>query len=291
MSEKKANHWVPRAYLRWFSADEKREKIWTFPSKTSQAERKPIDKVAVSFRLYIKENDGVKDTSLEDKLAHFEQGFGPNTWGKFKDHKVNLQNSDVRAFLGLAIATMHLRNPVERERLGAIDRQVARFIREKFQETGQTEAPLVDWKEDQIGHVTKAEIDKTLSGEKDADKDAWHRKVRYAHEIADLFMNMRWSVKFMSEPNFITSDNPIIIFNNQEQTRALRAPGTTVLFPLHPTILLQLDNKKEPDGQYFEINEHAVPNALMFRNRYQKIFSPREPTGVLKEIRPYLDEL
>lgn len=291
MSKQKANHWVPRAYLRWFAADEKREKIWTFPSKNSQAEKKSIDKVAVSFWLYVRDVEGKKDTSLEEKFSNLEQSLGPSFWGKLKDISVSLQGEDVRKYLSLMIATMHLRNPIQRLEYEAIGQDFAQFIMTEMNKAGVDEVEFIDANERPTGVATRAELEKRLSGDPDYEKESWHYSIRHAHEMAETLMNMRWYATYLSAPNLITSDNPVVIFNNDGDAPALKKPGTMIQFPLHPTLLLHLDNKKGPDGRYYASDEHTIPNALAYKNRYQKIFSPREPTAVIKEIRPWFHQM
>jgi hypothetical protein len=235
--------------------------------------------------------DGKKDTSLEEKFSGLEQHLGPEFWGKLKDISISLQGDDVRKYLSLMIATMHLRNPVQRLEHQAFTKEFAQIITDAINKAGVDEVEIIDANERPMGIATRAELEKTLSGDQDYEKESWHYRIKHAHEVAETLMNMRWYATYLEKPNLITSDNPVAVFNNDGDVPALKKPGTTIYFPLHPTLLLHLDNKNGPDGGYYASQEHTLPNAIAYKNKYQKIFSPREPTAVIKEIRPWFSRM
>ncbi|WAX94249.1 DUF4238 domain-containing protein [Aminobacter sp. NyZ550] len=276
----KRNHWVPQAYLRAFAADSNRAKIWTFGKTDGDPMLKPISKVAVKFYLYAPGENGQRDYSTEQKLGDLEQLFGNPFWSKVSTGFIDLNKPTIRKGVALLTAVMHLRNPKMLER--------TTDIYERFRELFMTEDEPPD-----IVEIAgrRLEVDKeSWPAYRDAAPDdikrMWLGSLNQAAWMAELLLKMRWAIIASDTPVFITSDNPVTIIHPSLQFRGLKDPETSVLFPLSPTRMLYLDNRRsEPDSQYYAVRgQGEAQNLLVWRNAIEHMLSHRHPDEVCAEM-------
>lgn len=276
----KRNHWVPKAYLRAFGANDARSKIWRFGKTDGEPELKPISKVAVQFYLYAPTENGVRDYAFEQKLSDLEQLFGSPVWTQISTGFVDLSDEAVRKGVALLTAVMCLRNPV------ILDQTRATYQRLRSFYMAQDELP--DFIE--IGGK-EYEVDKdSWPAYRDATEDdikrMWLGSLGQATWFAEMLLKMRWVIIASEEPVFITSDNPVTFIHPDLRFRGLKNPDTSVLFPLSPTRVLCLDNRHtEPDSQYYAVRgKGEAQNLLVWRNAIEHMFTHRDPYELCVEL-------
>jgi hypothetical protein len=280
MQKKKKNHFVPQSYLRPFAADAKHEKIWVLSKDDGPAKLKPIEKVAVRFYLYAPANErGIRDYAFEDKLASLEQMFGLAGWEAISAGYVDLSTETMRKTLGLLTAVMILRNPRNFE-----DWQV----QHKRQIALYAGLPSLPDEIEMKGTVY--EIDKdSWPAFRDASPDdlkrMWLENAGSSAWLAEILMKMRWGMFTSERPVFITTDNPVSISHPSLRNMGLSNPDTIVTFPLSPTRVLFMDNRRhEPDSQYYESSDTATLNGIHWRNALSNMFCHRDPIEVCGEM-------
>lgn len=102
-------HFIPRAYLRGFLCDEKKEKTYAFNSKSELITRTKIDAICTKNFLYrTQDANGSDSDDIEEALSQIEDKYAG--WLNKVRSKKPLANSDV-ADLAIFIALQHLRVP------------------------------------------------------------------------------------------------------------------------------------------------------------------------------------
>jgi hypothetical protein len=282
-------HWVSQSYLRSFSVDGDRDRIWRFSKTDGDPELKRIKKVAVKHHLYAPMGaDGKRNDAVEKKLGELEKWFGHGMWALLCNDEVDLTWEPLRKMLALIVATTYVRNPAQFESWKSMHRQ---FVDQLCQ---YDELPT---------HVTigkiRAKVDPSdwpafrNAGEEEM-KAAWNNYVAGAGDIAPKLLGMRFAMIVAKEPVFITSDNPVTIIHPSLTFKGIGDPETMVIFPLSPTRMLVLDNRKDdPDGAYYALkDENPAPfNSLIWRNAIDHMFSSRHTDQVLREINADADQI
>jgi hypothetical protein len=85
---------------------------------------------------------------------------------------------------------------------------------------------------------------------------------------------------------FISSDNPVTVLHPSLTFFGFDNPETSVIFPLSPTRVLQMDNLHgEPDGHYYTVKPGpAALNLLQWRGAHEYMFSHRQTDLVYAEM-------
>jgi hypothetical protein len=280
MQKKKRNHYVPQSYLRAFAADLNRKKIWTLKKSGGGVELRPIKKVATSFYLYAPLERHGRDYSFEDKLASLERMFGEQFWTALTTEFVDLCDRTVRQGTSLLASVMYLRNPAILNLHRALHKQMVDFysslptVPDTIEVYGRTyEFDASDWPQFR------------LAGDNEI-KRAWLHDLGQATWLAEILMEMRWSILVSEEPVFVTSDKPVSLLHPSLRAVGFKNPETLVIFPLSPTRILCLDNRhSEPDGQYYSLKEpRGAINSIIWRYSNDVIFSHRDMGLVSQEI-------
>lgn len=275
-------HWVPQAYLRAFAADAQRRKIWRFSKDAGDPELKPLDKVAVSFYLYVPRdpNTGLRDDSFEKKLSELEQWFASPVWRALQSEILDLSWDPLRKMVSLLVATMMLRNPRHFELYKQLHRQMCNEIEE------HREIPHSLLHQGRTYRVDPMSWPAYRDATEDDLKRNWIEDINGAARYASLLMRMRWSMQFACDPVFITSDAPVTFVHPSLRFRGINDPETSVLFPISPTRLLCFDHlMHEPHNQYYPLQGNgAAQNLLLWRNSIRHMFSHRHTDEVCADM-------
>ena len=280
-------HWVPQAYLKAFASDDKKSKIWRSGKDRGEPEQKPIDKVAVRFHLYSpKKADGTRDDSLEKKFAELENFFMHSVWSDFSNDFVDLSHDGLRKNIALVIATTWLRTPNQFDAWKAMHVQFADF----YSEFGAKPADVNiggGWVE--LDHTSWPSFRDASEEEM---KAAWNGSLAQCWSIAEMLLDMRWSVVFHDKPAFITSDNPVAVGDLTQPFRGLKHADTVVTFPISPTRFLRLDRLGgQPGNQYYQLDHSpAATNYMTWMNSIEHIFSSQHPEVIFTEIDEAMSE-
>lgn len=274
-------HWVSRAYLRAFAADDARQRIWRLGRETGEPELKRIEKVAVKFHLYAPQQpDGRRDDVMEKKLADLENFFGDRMWGAVCTGFPDFSWEPLRKMVALVAAVTWLRTPHQFEQWKAVHRQLIDFY------AGLDRLPNAITMNGQRIKLDRSSWPAFRDATEEEMKGAWHGWLGNAAEVAAAFMKMRWAVVVSETPVFITSDNPVLVGDTLNPHRGLKHPEMMVTFPLSPTRMLIMDNRHhEPDAQFYPLRHSpATSNILIWRNAIEHMFSPRHPDEVCAEF-------
>ncbi|MGY3443223.1 DUF4238 domain-containing protein [Bradyrhizobium sp. USDA 4473] len=279
--KKKRNHWVSQSYLRPFSVDDERRRVWVMKRDSREdPELKPIKKVATQFYLYAPFGPNGRDYTFEDKLASLEQQFGGPFWKSVTTGFVDLCDAATRKILSLLVAVMYLRNPLQLEQMHAMHEQIVGFYSQHSKLPDAVEIAGKSYE------IDKDSWPSYRSASEDDIKRMWLDQVGSATWLAKILVSMRWAVLFSEEPVFITTDNAVVVIHPSLEFRGLRNAETTMLFPLSPTRLLHIDNRmSEPDGQYYPFTASpGALNGLLWRCAINAMYSSRHPDIVCAEI-------
>ena len=103
---------------------------------------------------------------------------------------------------------------------------------------------------------------------------------------AKMLMKKRWSIVFIDEPLFVTSDYPIYVPQPELERYQIGGTNAMILFPISPTRILCFDDLDEPANQYYPIaNSNAdMYNMFTWVNTDSFMISSRNIEGVLAGI-------
>lgn len=210
MAVTKKQHYVPQFYLREFT-DPKTPAgqdpyVWLFSKDGRNRRRRAPKNILWETDLYTLDVSGTKDLSLEKKLSEIECGFAEVVREKIKKH-LPLTDAEHRK-LCLFVATMLQRTVRQRDN------------QEQFYETLVSQIERLETHHGSDGSTSR----KLRAFKKDAHKAG---VVAMLDEIPGLLMRM--SLAFVcvgnTQARFITSDDPVTLFNPELQWQQLYGPG------------------------------------------------------------------
>lgn len=300
MSKPKKQHWVPRFYLKEFSTRESQNKkesqVWIFSKNEGDPKIVNIKDIASKRYLYSpQDTDGNRSWEMEEKLASLE-GLISQIWPSFANEYIDLNNQSYRKIISLFIATLYLRHPKRLREQDNFQNWLIKFY-EKNLPKGENGNPVAC---QFITSKGKFELDpsdwKNYSNPTQYDKEKFFVDTIQlsAKEIAEVFMEKRWSVLYSESKQFITTDNPVIISNRligEIKNYGLNTKGTTITIPISPTRVLVLDDLfDELHSQYYPLQEDGTDiNILSWINAHQFMISHRNPDEVCFEMIKYTD--
>ena len=283
-------HWVPQFYLRHFispDSNPRQEQVYILHRKTGDPHLTSIKNIALEKYLYSpKLPDGTRDHRLENKLCDLEGTLG-TIWPKFATDFIDLSSRSHRQIIALFLAVQFLRNPERREASLEVRQKIIESVRNqpvdadgnpaiKEIQVGSRKIPfdLAKWKE-----YENAEDESSVAN--------WRNLVeRDAVPTAEMLMKKRWSVVYVKEPLFVTSDFPVYVVQPDLKRFQIGGKGAMIQFPISPTRLLCLDDLDEPGNQCYHIpdSEADVFNLLTWVNTESFMISSRKIEDVLEGI-------
>ena len=245
-------------------------------------ELKPIEKVAVSFYLYVPSDPATKrrDDSFEKKLSELERWFSSPIWGSFQTDMIDLGDEKIRKLVSLLVATMMLRNPRHFD--------MHKVIHGNLRDMVLAEGEIPDSIE--INGISRRLDPTDWPSFRDATEDdlkrIWIDEMNNSANYALILMDMRWSVLCSDEPVFITTDAPVTFVHPSLKFRGIKNAETMILFPISPTRVLCMDwLHHEPASQYYRLNgDGSTQNLLLWRNALEYMFTHRHPDEVCLSI-------
>lgn len=100
--------------------------------------------------------------------------------------------------------------------------------------------------------------------------------VRTAQPIGEILGRMNWRLLEAEEGHLITSENPLVVYNDQEPRWGIGTPGTFIQLPLSPSLLLWLGAPTSlPHQNPFPLHIEAVNaiNGLVINGAKDFLFS------------------
>ena len=292
LSKPKNQHWVPRFYIKEFSIPETKNKknpqVWIFSKFEGDPQKVNISDIAAKRYLYSPKNEqGQRNWKTEDKLASLETTIS-KFWPHVANEFVNLDEEWVRKGLSLFIATLILRHPAKLEEYNKLqDELISLYDSYKKDEFSRPNISHVEIN-NSIFKLDKKDWFKYKNPSSyDRQKffvDMIHRETI---ELANILMKKRWSIVFSNEPCFITTDQPIAVFNRKNDKFGLATEGSYISFPLSTTRILVLDDLfEEPGSQYYSLSENnsAAINTIHWTHAHNFMITHRHPDEVSYEM-------
>jgi len=216
-TSKKDHHFIPQLHLKNFVGSQPFGHIWTY-SKSSLHTFSSIPK-ETGFQRYfygIRKEDGSIDNSVEDWLAEVE-GVSAPIYQKLLDGNLSLSNQE-RTEFSVFLATMKLRSPAMRRiyadgfskfiQVQAYARASSKkgfeeYLKQYQADTGKVFNPTEKEElrrdlQDMSGFVIDIPQEQTLPAFTSVNK------------LAEIFFHMTWSIGYLSNGYFVTTDNPVI---------------------------------------------------------------------------------
>jgi hypothetical protein len=79
-----------------------------------------------------------------------------------------------------------------------------------------------------------------------------------AIEFAEILLAKRWSIVFIDEPLFVTSDYPLYVASPENERHQLAGIAAIIMSPLRPTRMLCFDDLDAPANRYFKVPNEAA---------------------------------
>ena len=290
MTTPKRQHWVPQFYLRQFivpDANPKLEQVWIFHRKSGDPKLTGIKNIALEKHLYSpKLADGSRDPRLEKKLSDLE-GTLSKLWPQLANGFVDLGSKAIRQSIALFLSVQFLRHPDRRDSAIEFRKRLIEFVEQR---------PLnpevyPDIQQFQIGSRVYSIDASDWPNYRDAGDELsiemWRKMIEQDAILhAKMLMKKRWSIVFIDEPLFVTSDYPIYVPQPELERYQIGGTNAMILFPISPTRILCFDDLDEPANQYYPIaNSNAdMYNMFTWVNTDSFMISSRNIEGVLAGI-------
>jgi len=288
MSAPKRQHWVPRFYLRQFAVQPSssgKEQVWIFHRKHgSEPILTSIENIAVEKYLYSPpDGQGVRDFTMERRLADLESTMAI-LWPELANGFVDLGSSSVRKGIALFLAIQLLRHPTRRDSVMDFRSQVLSLLQDHPRDS---EGVPID-AQIQIGHqivtITKDLWEQIIGGTSQSDTTTWVGLINdMAIEFAEILLEKRWSMVFVDEPLFVTSDFPFYVASPEHKRFQIGGKKAVISFPVSPTRTLCFDDLDVNPNRYHKIkNEDAdLYNLMTWVNTDSYMISGRDVDEVL----------
>lgn len=286
----KRQHWVPRFYLRHFTVATENTRpgqVWIFHRKEGDPKLTSIDNIAVENYLYTpKLKNGARDPRLEGKLANLECALA-QLWPRLASDFVDLGAAGVRKGIALFLSVQFLRHPDRRKSMQKIRERLIDFI----EQTHQDKDGNPNISHFQIGsHVYPMDTSDWASyrdANLELDDQLWLNAIEHdAIRYAKMLMAKRWSIVFIDDPLFVTSDFPLFVPEPEMERYQIGGKNAIIMFPISPTRILCMDDLDEPPNQYYHLHNRQsdLYNWLTWVNTESFMISPRNIYDVLAGI-------
>jgi len=245
-NQAKNHHYIPRFFLKGFSADDKR--LWLFDRYKKEFRLQNIANIASENKLYTYKING-KEENLEDVFSQAE-GYASSILRKIinKEQITGQEKADLAMF----IALMYVRVPDSKKRIEEGSEKVYKKYnqivfsnREWVKRVAKAKQP----------NITEKEINEVIEFAKDGKRyyvdfppNHWLGiMLNTSLEVARIFTLTDWFIFFSNKKYaLITSDNPVTLIpsTNHPSTRGfgLVTPGARKIFALTSNIGLAMGN-------------------------------------------------
>jgi len=290
MTTPKRQHWVPQFYLRQFLVPDTNpnvEQVWVFHRKSGEPKLTGIKNIAIENHLYSpKQSDGSRDPRLENKLSNLE-GTLAALWPQLANDFIDLGSASIRQSIALFLSVQFLRHPDRRDAAIKFRNRLIEMVEK--QNFNFDERPSF-WQL-KIGSRVYSIDASDWPNYRDAGDDLsvaiWRKTIeKDAILHATMLMKKRWSIVFIDEPLFVTSDYPIYVPQPKFARHQIGGRNAKILFPISPTRMLCIDDLQEPKNQYFPTpsSNADVYNMLTWVNTESFMISSRNIESVLAGI-------
>ncbi|MBI1248137.1 DUF4238 domain-containing protein [bacterium] len=290
MSFPKRQHWVPRFYLRQFTVpntNARLEQVWIFHRKEGEPKLTGINNIAAEKYLYTpKVEDGTRDVRLEKQLASLE-GAVSQFWPMLASSFVDLGANGIRKGIALFLSVQFLRHPERRDSMRKIRRRIIDVVeQEPLNKDGNPDISHIQIGS-QIHPLDTSGWQSYCEATPELDDQLWLEMIEQdATRYAEMLMDKRWSIVFIDDPLFVTSDYPLYVPRPEMERYQVGGDNAVILFPISPTRILCMDDLPEPSNQYYHLENPLADlyNFFTWVNTESFMISPRKFHDVLAGI-------
>jgi hypothetical protein len=133
----------------------------------------------------------------------------------------------------------------------------------------------------------KAEWESYRDAGPELDEGLWLNFIeRKAARYAKMLMAKRWSMVFIDQPLFVTSDHPLFVVDPELSRHQLAGKNAILIFPVSPTRILHFDDVDAPANLYYHLeNDQAdLYNLFTWVNTEGFMISSRPVPEVLAGV-------
>lgn len=282
IAEAKVQHYVPQYYLRSF-VDAKKY-LYVVDRPRVRVFRVPTNKVGGELYFNLINVGNLDPFAVEKALNELETIAAPALL-RVKEAKSLANESDKSAVLNL-MASVTLRNPKQRAALDKLVNDKAQLaVAARVSSDESYNRFVADMKaQGKTVDVTREEM-KTLIAEMPGTFKAMqnfqvYTEVRTHDHIVELYDRRKWQVVVASKDSggFVTSDHPVCLRwsdgeDHEGRIPGLATPGTEVIFPLSPTMVLRGTFDGEENMVEVDADTVAAINTLLIGNAHNQVYA------------------
>jgi len=282
VAEAKIQHYVPQYYLRSFI--DSKDQLYVVDRSREKFFRVPTKKVGGELYFNLINVKGIDPFAVEKALAEMEGIVAP-ALERVKAAKSLTNEQDRSAIMNL-IAAITLRNPKQRAAIGEIVNQAGqRMLAAGLETRGRYDEYIAAMKAE--GTLVKEtyeefkEIVKSTPGRfKVTQNFNILVELQFHDRLVRLHEGRRWQMLVASDDSgdFVTSDHPVCFcWSDGQDHRNLSpgfgAPGTEVIFPLSPKLVLRGTFEGEENLINTDRDTVARINSLLISNIHSQLYA------------------
>jgi hypothetical protein len=297
--KKKRHHYIPEFYLKGF-INLKTNFLWMYQKGNDQVKIVSPRNAAVITYYYSFKNDkeDIDTNTIEDMMSMVEGEASP-IFSKIDNEK--MLNDDDRKILSLFISFLRIRVPNFRQNIEASGSEVVKITMKRIASNEKYFNSLLEMYKKETGKS----IDIPLHELRDFALDDSRYKVEMdpifslsvglnmVIELSEIIYKMRWNFLIAKdEYEFITSDNPIVIFDPSDISGSpigLLLKDTLLCFPINRKLSLLADWESNSVSDYINIKNAGVKdiNRRVVINARKYVFSPEKKIGIQRLVKKY----
>jgi len=281
------DHWLPQFYLREFAIPgftrKQDAEIWLTDLDSETCSVKKIQDVAQEAHFYsFIDANGKPTRRIDDKLTDLEDR-ASRAFRIIARGSADLnQHVAMKRLLALFLATILLRTPEQQQKtLEQHQRLRQRFNNAPKSSSGR---PLVDYV---FQGTLWVPLDTSDYHEWNKDDEGTLKRL-FSEQIevlgrplADQLFFKRWVIFQTDQPVFFASDAPLIKIDDKGVPCGINSPDAMIFFPISPSRLLYLENRKQGDIDGFytmPLDQANDCNVVIGKNARKFLFSQNGPS-------------
>jgi hypothetical protein len=286
MASQKVQHYIPRFYLEKFVNQPENIKhdpsVWVYDlNNINESKRKsPSNTGHISYYYDYIDCDPKNTKHAENLLSKIENDAAPILKEIIKSENINFLSEEQWYVFARFISFMYCRTPRARK----LDNQI---IGHELKTVIVEQINTVK-KPDEFKDVSYDDLKDILNSKWDIPKNILIDNVfQNAFKLAEHFACRNWYLWKSKNANFITSDHPIILINDEVENKltcvGIGRENTDFIFPLSPTLCL-FGTYKSSQEKCINTSEVNEVNHMTIKNSEQYIYSSTEQTKYIGNI-------
>ena len=226
-------HWVPKVYLRSFCAEpRKEEQIYVYDLFDGRSFRASLDKIAVKRNLYtLGINTEQPSYAVEECLAKLESAVRPLIIELIETETL-FEESAKRELFAQFLATLLMRS-----------RQGLQMIYGHREE-------LLEKASNGTLSMSERVANEIFSLSADGMRELFAKSaVALARPLSLHILGLHWRLVRAVEDYFVTSENPLVIYNENEERWGLSTPGSHIHLAISPKLIIHFGSAPSIPGE------------------------------------------